>query len=496
VISNTEEAEILRLSTAEGWTVGELSSHFERHHSVVERVIKEKQENILVEKTKLRYSMLNAYQFFIEEMLDKYPKISASRIYQMLCSRGYPGRSVELVRRRVRELRKAKIKEAFLRITTLPGEEAQVDWAMFGKVEVGKTIRPLVAFVMTLSYSRAMFVKFFFSMGMREFEQGFVDGFNYFGGVPKRILIDNLRCGVKSRVDSFVSYNDEFLSLCKHFCFEPRAVGVRKGNEKGKVERSIRYLRSNFYDGREWSCLANLNKEALEWCETFCMDRHWPGDMDKTVRESFLHEKKLFLAIPEQSWTPVSRIATTVGKYPFIRFDLNNYSVPAEYAQKSVEVVATDDKVVVNHKGLQIAEHIRSYDKALWIEDAAHFIDILLKKRKAHRQSELSRLSSIIPKVMDFAGKLADNGGNLGGIVSSISKMMNEHGAPALKDAIDIAMTDDFATLRKLHLILAKSNKKTDYSNIIPIEVSEKYRGLSVNHHQTSHYDALGGVRK
>jgi hypothetical protein len=155
-----KEAEILRLAFNEEWSVGTIAEHIGVHRSVVERVISQL-KNPTVSKI-CRSKIIENHINFIEETMDKYPGIHASRIFIMVKKRGYQGRSASHFRKSIAKLRPKKTQEAFARLSTLPGEQAQVDWADFGKVNIGKSTHKLMAFVMTLSWSRAVFLRFFF----------------------------------------------------------------------------------------------------------------------------------------------------------------------------------------------------------------------------------------------------------------------------------------------------------------------------------------------
>ena len=158
----------------------------------------------------------------------------------------------------------AKPKEVFLRIETPAGEQGQCDWANCGSVKVGNVRRALSAFVMVLSYSRLMYVEFTLSQCLEDFIQCHINAFRYFGGVPKKILYDNLKAVVLSRLGSDIRFNPAFMEFAGVFGFEPVPCNVRRGNEKGKVENGIYYLRINFLAGRtpQWP---DVNRQVHVW---------------------------------------------------------------------------------------------------------------------------------------------------------------------------------------------------------------------------------------
>jgi len=139
----------------------------------------------------LRPSITDPYLEFVRQTLDRHPRLRATRIYQMIRERGYPGSVVQL-RRAVARLR-PPVREPFLRLQTFPAEQGQVDWAHFGQVTVGRARRTLSCFVITLSYSRALYLEFFFDQTMENFLRGHVHAFQDWAGQPRVILYDNLK---------------------------------------------------------------------------------------------------------------------------------------------------------------------------------------------------------------------------------------------------------------------------------------------------------------
>ena len=166
------------------------------HHDTVERVLV--QSGLPVIK-QARTSMIDEYRPFIEATLKKYPDLTAARLHEMVCERGYRG-GPDHFRHVMSRIRPRKPAEAFLRLRTLPGEQAQVDWGHFGKLAMGRALRPLMAFVMVLSFSRKIFLKFFLGSKMGRFLRAHVEAFEYFGGVARVHLYDNLKSAVLERI--------------------------------------------------------------------------------------------------------------------------------------------------------------------------------------------------------------------------------------------------------------------------------------------------------
>jgi transposase len=195
-ISLEQRAEIRRLYYAEHWKVGTIASALGVHRDSVRRAIES--ERFGIRAARPRPSQLDPFVPFIRQTLKRYPRLRSTRLYAMLRERGYVGSVVQL-RRVVARLRPSSRGEAYLRLRTLPGEEAQVDWGCFGSLAVGGVKRPLSCFVMVLSWSRALHAVFTLDQKLESFLRGHVEAFRFFLGVPRVALYDNLRSAVLER---------------------------------------------------------------------------------------------------------------------------------------------------------------------------------------------------------------------------------------------------------------------------------------------------------
>ena len=259
--------------------------------------------------------------------------------------------------------------EAYLRLKTLPGEQAQVDWAHFGKVRIGRAERPLMGFVMVLGHSRRIFLRFYLNAGMDNFLRGHVEAFEAWQGVPRELWYDNLKSVVLERRGDAIRFNPRLLDFAGAYRFLPKPVAVARGNEKGRVERAIRYVRDSFFAARAWRDLDDLNAQAREWCQGVAADRPWPDDRSLTVREAFERERGSLMALPDDRSPVDERVEVRIGKTPYARFDLNDYSVPHTHARRTLTVAATLQEVRILDGMEVIASHPRSFDKAARIEN-------------------------------------------------------------------------------------------------------------------------------
>jgi len=313
MISKEAEAEVLRLYHAEKWRIGTIAAQLGLHHTTVQRVLR--QTGVELKAVVPRPSMADPFVPFLIQQLEKYPGLCASRLFEMVRERGYPG-GADHFRRVVSRHRPRKPAEAFQRLKTLPGDQGQVDWAYFGKHTVGRAERPLWAFVMVLSFSRKVFLRFFLGSSMPFFIRGHVDACAFFGGVPRILLYDNLKSAVLERQRDAIRFNPKLLELAAHYHFEARPVAVARGNEKGRVERAIRYVRDAFFAARKYTDVADLNRQADSWCQGASADRKWIEDKSRTVRDAFDDERGRLLPLPAEPFPAHERVEVEIGKTP------------------------------------------------------------------------------------------------------------------------------------------------------------------------------------
>src|SRR5580658_11308984 len=357
MISPETRAEIRRHFYAEHWKIGTIARELKVHPDAVRNAIESERFKSV---QPLRASVVDPYIEFIRDTLERHPRLRATRIYAMVRDRGYTGSVVQL-RRTVARLR-PQSREPFLQLQTFAGEQAQVDWAHFGHVMIGRAKRALSCFVMTLSYSRALYLEFFFDQTMENFLRGHVNAFQSWAGQPRVILYDNLKSAVLERRGNQIQFHPRLIELSAHYHFAPRPCQVRAGNQKGRVERAIRYVRDSFWAGRAFTTLAECNRQALLWRDQVAHQRRWPGGDNRTVADVFAEEQPRLLPAALHAFS-TDRIETVRSrKTIYVRFDLNDYSIPPEAVGRQLTLVASDVTVRILDGSFQIALHNRTYD--------------------------------------------------------------------------------------------------------------------------------------
>lgn len=490
MIPRALEAEILRLHHTEQWPVGTIATQLRVHHSTVRRVLA--QAGVPVAHMTVRASLIEPYRAFIAETLAKYPTLRASRLYQMVRERGYPG-APDHFRALIARLRPRPVAEAYLRLRTLPGEQAQVDWAHFGKLTIGRAVRPLMAFVMVLSYSRHLFVRFYLGAAMTQFIDGHVQAYTFFDGVARTTLYDNLRSAVLERVDEAIRFHPTLLELAAHYRCQPRPVAVARGNEKGRVERAIRFVREAFFAARTFGDLDDLNTQALAWCQGVAAARRCPEDRTRTVREVFTEEQPRLLSLPPDPFPSAERVAVSVRKTPYVRFDLNDYSVPHTYVRRTLVILASLDTLRILDGHTVIASHPRTFDRDQQIEDPRHLQALVAHKRAARTHRAKDRLHHAAPSAKPLFLCAAERGAHLGVLTRGLLDLLEAHGAAALEAAIAAALAEDAAHLGAVRHFIDTQAQAQGLAPPLAVALPDdpRLRALTVRPHPLSDYQPL-----
>jgi len=361
-------------------------------------------------KAPLRPSKLDPFKGDIFRMLAAHP-YSAAQIYQRLREMGFEG-SYTIVKDYVHKSRPRRT-PAFLKLAFAPGECAQVDWGSFGSVRVGETRRRLSFFVMVLCYSRLMYVEFTLSQTMEHFLAGHQHAFDFFGGVPSKIMVDNLKSAVLKRIIGRAPvFNPKYLDFAGHYGFSIAACNVGKGNEKGRVENGVGYVKKNFLGGLDIPDFAAVNPGVRQWLDTIANVRIH-GETRKKPLELFTEEKPRLRPLPSHPYD-IAHISQVRASSQFrITLDTNRYSAPAEYAGTSLTLKTYPDRLCLYAGEKLIARHVRSYDRYRDFEHPDHPKELLAQRKKARDQKILARFLTLSPRAQDYYREMENRRLNL-----------------------------------------------------------------------------------
>jgi transposase len=322
-----------------------------------------------------------------EATLPRSRRRTARRMYECLCEQGYQGAydSIQRFIKRWKKLHQGpKVTEAFVPMTFLPAEVCQFDWS-HEQVELSGVIRHIKVAHFRLCYSRQMFVVAYPRETQEMVFDAHTKAFEFFGGVPNRMIYDNL----KSVVDVLYSgkerqFNRRFLVLANHYLFEPVACTPASGWEKGQVENQVGNI-------REWlfTPLARFdNLEALnDWLRQRCLElaqRKHPTEPTQTIAECFAHERPLLRPVLARFDGYVEQLVR-VSSTCLVRVDRNRYSVPANFVGQVVSVRLTAHQVGIVANEQIIACHPRQFERDQLICDPWHYLSVLEKKPGALR---------------------------------------------------------------------------------------------------------------
>ena len=427
------EVEILRLHFAEHLPVGTIARQLAVHDDVVRRVVGLTSPLRKLPPTTPR--LCAPFEDFIADTLARYPTLRATRVYDMVKERGYAG-SVRTLREHVALHRPAPRAEAFLRVESLIGEQAQVDWAHVGNLPVEGGQRALWAFVLVLSWSRAMWAELVFDLTAHSLCRSLVRAAEAFGGCPRQWLFDNPKIVVLERHGAAARFHPALLELAGRLHVEPRLCGVRRPQHKGKVERSIRYLRDRFFAGRAITSIEQGNRELNQFIDTIAHRRPHPRFPERTVAACLAEEKTKLLPLTKP--LPATNLVLPVraDKTAFIHFDRNQYSVPWQQAGQMLTLVADDIEVRLVADEEEVASHRRRWGKGEWVEERAHR-ESLVKERRAARESKgRDFLRTAAPGFDQLCERWVDAGRNVGSLTARTLKLFDLYGAELFAAAL------------------------------------------------------------
>jgi hypothetical protein len=315
-----------------------------------------------------------------------------------------------------------------------------------------------MAFVMVWSWSRQIFLRFYLNQRMDNFLRGHVAAFNTCGGVARVLLYDNLRCVVLER--------------------------------QGEA---IRYIRDRFFAGRRWSDIDDLNAQAAAWCSGFSANRRCPEDPSLSVREAFEQERAQLIGLPDNPYPSDERLEVSVGKTPYIRFDLNDYSVPHTQVRRTLTVMASLTQVRVLAGSEVIAEHGRVYGKGEQIEDPTHLAALIDAKRAARHHRAQDRLAHAAPSSRALLREAADRGNRLSQVVSQLNRRLDDYGASALEQAIAEALANGVPHPNAVRQALERAREQRHRPPPLAIDLPNhvKARNIVVRPGSLAAYDQL-----
>jgi transposase len=322
-------------------------------------------------------SKLDAYKHQIDLWLHEAP-YSAQRIFEKLQEQGFDGKYT-IVRQYVATRKIDFDEKATVRFETMPGLQGQVDWAYFEEFKVLENgeYRKLYCFIMILGYSRTRYIEFVTDMSTNTLIRCHINAFRYFDGYPSEILYDNMKQVVIKRLmkQSESKLNKQFEDFAGFYGFKPILCRPYRGQTKGKVERTVSFVRDNFMVGIRYGSLDDLNAQAVRWCNKVNQNVHGTTNerpCDRLPKERLNPLKREYI---------IDKInLRRVEKDCLISYAQTKYSVPAEYVGRDVAIIVLDNMLAAYYAGKQIALHKLSRQKKDMIVNQEHYKRMLIKQ--------------------------------------------------------------------------------------------------------------------
>ena len=375
--SRAELEQQLVLLHAEGQSARMLARRFGVSRNTVRGILarhgKERREGQTVLKPKLRRaSKLDSFAPQIADVLAKYPKISAQRVFEKLKDAGYDG-GITMVRERLARVRPRE-KEPVVRFETEPGQQGQMDWSPYTIRFTRAGKQTVQCFSYILGYSRRQYIDFterhdFFTLIRRH-----QDAFEYFGGAPAECLYDNEKTVVLRWECGRPVYNPKFSQFITHFLCRPIACLPRTPETKGKVERPFQYVEGNFLAGREFEDLEDLRRQRLQWlAEKNDLRIHATTGESPLAR--FGVEQSHLRPLPAHSYDTSEVALRVCDSEGFVVFETNRYSAPSQCIADILTLKASEREIeIYNPELVRVARHERQRAGAgLRIADPEHF---------------------------------------------------------------------------------------------------------------------------
>lgn len=486
-MDSTLWSEIRQLYFVKRLTKKEISERLSLSVKTVRRALK--QEHPPGPLVRNRPSQIDPFKEKIGLLLKEYPTLSAVRIQEEIAKEGYQG-GATILRDYLRGIRPQK-REAFLRIETEAGEEAQIDWGLFG--DYFGTGRILSCFSFVLSYSRMMTLVWTLSQKMEDLLRSHQKSFHFFDGVMKKALYDNMKTVVLARFGKEIRFHPGFMAFAGTYLFEPVACNPRRGNEKGKVERSIGYIRRNFFEGRSFRDLADLQCQSDRWRDTVANVRLHGTTRERPI-DRFEKEKSLLRPLPTSPFDCDQVITVSASKDYRVSFDTNTYTVPPLYAGLPLTLRANDHEVRIFRQDRLIASHLRCWAKHKPIEDPKHTEEVLEEKQKASNAKAKDLFLSLGPGAEEYTKGLLQTPRSLLHELKKINALVTVYGKTEVLQAIAQALPfKAFGVEYLKNIVLQNLTKRGELQPVGPVDpkMRPELVDLAVEERSLEGYDQL-----
>jgi transposase len=399
-------AEIRRLHEVEQLSQRAIAARLRCSHKTVRKALALEQPPSQIARPP-RGSKLDRFKPRIDELIERYPRLSAVRVLEEIAKGedGYRG-GITLVRDYLRTTRPARGR-VYREVFYDPGEAVQVDWGECGRLKIGATSRRVSVLVAVLCYSRLCYIEFSLSERKADFYRCVVHALKFFGGCPRKIIFDNLKTAVLSGSGRQAVFHPEFLELCGHFYLQPLACAARDPESKGLVETNVRYVKRNALTGRddELTCWNGYQELAEYWRDRVANVRIHEATRQRPV-DRFRDEQPVLRPLPAIPFCTDEVVSAVVNTHARVRFDSNRYSVPPQLVRKTVLVRGDQSHVRIFHQGREVTCHVRCFERRQLILQDEHLLQARNMRRRERKNQLEETFDRLGPAARTFRLKL------------------------------------------------------------------------------------------
>jgi transposase len=340
----------------------------------------------------------------------KKQKHTAKKIYDRLVAEKDFNGSYSSVRIAVRKLKAERTvpPQSSVPLSYAPGEAVQIDWGEATVYLAGQKTK-VYKFCGRLCYSCDIFVQVYKSANEESFLEAQQLMFDFFGGIPRRVIFDNAKVAVKEGFGIYAKPQDKYLSFGSHYAFSLDFCNPASGNEKGLVENLVGYARRNFLvPVPRVADMEELNRKLWNDCISY-REKHKVEHRQNPVNVMYQEEVKFLNAIPKYRYDTSKTAIAKVDDFSTVRYEKNNYSVPTKYLRKDVTIKGYANSICILHEGSVIATYSRQYGSGNTQYRLEHYIDLLERKpRSVHNARPVKE--TLTKELLDWGNQLP--GGN------------------------------------------------------------------------------------
>ncbi len=416
-----------------------------------------------------RYVITHEVLEFINECLSsdtteniKKQKHTARRIYHRLVEeKGFKG-GESTIREVVNKLRD-KPGKVFVPLSFEPGEAFQVDW---GQATIYLSDKKLIVHLLCMRecYSADIYCFAFFRPNEESFLEGLIAGFEFFGGVSKRIIFDNAKVAVKEGFGAHAIVQERYKFLAAHYAFQCDFCNIAAGHEKGLVEGLVGWIRRNILVPiPRVETIDDLNVEIKKRCLLY--RQHKIAGRERLVGEMAHEARGMMTPLPPYRFDSSKTIYSKVDSFSTVRFDYNHYSVPADYAGKDVSIKGFGNEIIILYRNKEIARYFRCYQRGETLYRMEHYLDLIEKRPRSVFNAK--------PVKSNVSNKLIEIGKRLSGPREMVKllRLFVDYGEEKLMEVISYIRTPEI-TIEQVQAHLLPANKTVEVSQEIEVNVA------------------------